>query len=65
MGQEAADIHLGSLSPDAVEKLLNGLNHNELWFPTAAERMVACTRKDQAEWAKHFYAMTGKAFHMH
>lgn len=53
MGQETANIHLGSRSRDALEKLLNGLDHDELWFPTATERMAACTRKDHAEWAKH------------
>ena len=54
MGQETANIHLGSRSRDALEKLLNGLDHDELWFPTATERMAACTRKDHAEWAKHY-----------
>ena len=54
MGQETANIHLGSRSRKALEKLLNGLDHDELWFPTATERMAACTRKDHAEWAKHY-----------
>ena len=54
MGQETANIHLGSRSRDALEKLLNGLDHDELWFPTATERMAASTRKDHAEWAKHY-----------
>jgi hypothetical protein len=54
MGQETANVHLGSRSRDALEKLLNGLDHDEVWFPTATERMAACTRKDHAEWAKHY-----------
>ena len=53
MGRETANIHLGSRSREALEKLLNGLDHDELWFPTATERMAACTRKDHANWAKH------------
>ena len=53
MGQETANVHLGSRSRNALEKLLNGLDHDELWFPTATERMAACTRKDHAEWAQH------------
>ena len=54
MGRETANIHLGSRSRDALEKLLKGLDRDELWFPTATERMAACTRKDHAEWAKHY-----------
>ena len=54
MGQETANIHLGSRSRDALEKLLNGLDRDELWFPTATERMADCTRKDHAEWTKHY-----------
>lgn len=54
MGQETANIHLGSRSPNVLEKLLNGLDHDELWFPTATERMAACTREDHAEWAKRY-----------
>jgi len=38
---------------DALEKLLKGLDRDELWFPTATERMAACTRKDHAKWAKY------------
>ena len=53
MGQETANIHLGSRSRDALEKLLKGLDHDERWFPTATERMAACTRKDHAKWAEH------------
>ena len=53
MGQETANIHLGSRNRDALEKLLNRLDHDERWFPTATERMAACTRKDHAEWAKY------------
>jgi len=54
MGQETANIHLGSRSRDALEQLLNGLDHDELWFPKATDRMAACTRKDHAKWAKHY-----------
>jgi hypothetical protein len=53
MGQETANIHLGSRSRDALEKLLNRLDRDKAWFPTATDGMVACTRKDQAKWAKH------------
>ena len=52
MGQETANIHLGSRSRNVLENLLNGLDHDERWFPTATERMAACTREDHAEWAK-------------
>ena len=54
MGRETANIHLGSRSRDALERLLKELDRDELWFPTATERMAACTRKDHAEWAKHY-----------
>lgn len=53
MGQETANIHLGSRSGDTLEKLLKGLDHDARWFPTATERMAAYTRKDHAAWAKH------------
>jgi len=36
------------------EKLLNRLDRDEGWFPTATERMVACTRKDHTKWAEHY-----------
>jgi Uncharacterized protein conserved in bacteria (DUF2252) len=52
MGQETANIHLGSRSRDVLEKLLIELDHDEQWFPAATERMTACTREDHAEWAK-------------
>jgi hypothetical protein len=54
MGQETANIHLGSRSRNVLEKLLKGLDHDQPWFPTATERMAACTRKDHAEWAKRY-----------
>ena len=54
MGQETANIHLGSRSRKVLEKLLNGLDHDERWFSTATERMAACTREDHAEWAKRY-----------
>ena len=52
MGQETANIHLGSRSRNVLENLLTGLDHDEGWFPAATERMAACTREDHAEWAK-------------
>ena len=54
MGQETANIHLGSRSRNVLENLLTGLDHDEGWFPTATERMAACTREDHAEWAKRY-----------
>jgi hypothetical protein len=54
MGRETANIHLGSRSRDALETLLKQLDHHRPWFPLATERMVACIRKDHAEWAKHY-----------
>jgi Ser/Thr protein kinase RdoA (MazF antagonist) len=54
MGQETANIHLGSRSRNVLENLLTGLDHDERWFPTATERMAACTREDHAEWAKRY-----------
>jgi len=33
---------------------LGRLDRDKLWFPTATDRMVACTRKDHAEWASRF-----------
>jgi hypothetical protein len=54
MGLETANIHLGSRRRNLLEKLLNGLDHDERWFPAATERMVACTREDHADWAKRY-----------
>ena len=51
MGRETANIHLGSRSGDALRKLLTELGQDR-WFPAATDRMVACTRKDHAEWAR-------------
>jgi hypothetical protein len=53
MGQEAANIHLGSRSPNDLGKRLEELDRDKLWFPTAAEQMADCTRKDFAKWATH------------
>jgi Uncharacterized protein conserved in bacteria (DUF2252) len=53
MGRETANVHLGSRSRAALEKMLNRLQRDQLWFPTATERMAACTRKDHAGWTKH------------
>jgi hypothetical protein len=55
MGRETANIHLGSRSRQDLETRLNRLNRDRQWFSTATERMVACTRKDHAEWASHFH----------
>jgi uncharacterized protein (DUF2252 family) len=54
MGQETANIHLGSRSRTVLEKLLKGLDQDQRWFPTATERMAACTREDHEEWAKRY-----------
>jgi len=54
MGQETANIHLGSRSRNVLENLLTALDRDKRWFPTATERMAACTREDHAEWAKHY-----------
>ena len=51
MSEETANIHLGSRSGDALRKLLTELGQDR-WFPAATDRMVACTRKDHAEWAR-------------
>ena len=53
MGQETANIHLGSRDRDALEKLVGQLDRDDRWFPAATERMADCTRKDHAQWAKH------------
>ena len=53
MGHETANIHLGSRSQNVLGNLLSALDHDDRWFPTATERMAACTREDHAEWAKH------------
>src|SRR5262245_16990485 len=55
MGRETANIHLGSRSHGDLEARLNRLNRDGRWFSTATERMVACTRKDHAEWTSHFH----------
>ena len=52
MGRETANIHLGSRSPERLARSLTQLDRNQDWFPTATDRMAACTRDDQAEWAK-------------
>jgi uncharacterized protein (DUF2252 family) len=54
MGQETANIHLGSRSRDALEKLLDGLDRDAEWFSKATERMTNCTRNDHAEWAARY-----------
>jgi uncharacterized protein DUF2252 len=55
MGQETANIHLGSRTPEGLGKLLNDLDRaDHRWFATAAEQMAAATRKDHAAWAKEY-----------
>src|SRR6185436_124223 len=39
MGQETANIHLGSRTSDALETLLNALDRDQLWFPAATDKM--------------------------
>src|SRR5262249_31293883 len=55
MGQETANIHLGSRSRRDLETRLNRLNRDRQWFSTATERMVARIRKAHAEWTSHFH----------
>jgi hypothetical protein len=56
MGQETANIHLGSRDGAVLEKLVNKLGRDESWFGTATERMTTCTKEDHAAWAKHYKA---------
>ena len=56
MGRETANIHLGSRPGDALEKRLDDLDRDVSWYPTATERMTACTKDDHAAWAEHFKA---------
>jgi hypothetical protein len=51
MGHEAANIHVGTRRPEDLERRVQQLGRDPLWFSTAAERMEACTRRDHAEWA--------------
>ena len=53
MGQETANVHLGSRTPEALQKLMDQLDRDTRWFPAATERMAASTRKDHTQWAKH------------
>ena len=52
MGQETANIHIGSLSRDELERLLKKLDRDRRWFPVATDRMTACTRSDYEAWSK-------------
>jgi uncharacterized protein DUF2252 len=54
MGQETANIHLGSRTPEVLERLLDQLDRDMEWFSAATERMVASTRKDHTQWAKRW-----------
>ena len=53
MGHETANIHLGSRSRKALEKLLASLDRTGPWFPMATGRMTDCTRADHKAWAQH------------
>jgi hypothetical protein len=53
MGQETANVHLGSRTPEALEQRLAQLDCNRQWCADATERMAAATRKDHKRWAKH------------
>ena len=53
MGRETANIHLGSRRGDVLEELLDDLDRDESWCPTAVERMTTCTKEDHAAWSKH------------
>jgi hypothetical protein len=54
MGQETANVHLGSRTPEALQTLLDQVDRDTpQWFPAATERMAAATRKDHKGWAKH------------
>lgn len=52
MGRETANIHLGSRTNEDLVDRVKSLNRNAGWFAAATERMVACTLKDHAKWAK-------------
>ena len=52
MGRETANIHLGSLSRNELEKRLRELDRDKRWFAAATERMTECTRADYATWTK-------------
>ena len=54
MGHETANIHLGSRTRRDLEGLLDELDEDERWFPEAVKRMLACTCKDHADWAKQY-----------
>jgi hypothetical protein len=53
MGQETANIHLGSFSRADLEKRLKHLAREDRWCPSATERMTASTRTDYSKWAEH------------
>jgi hypothetical protein len=53
MGQETANIHLGSFSRADLEKRLKQLAREDRWFPSATEQMTASIRADHSKWAEH------------
>ena len=52
MGQETANVHLGSRTPEALQTRLDQLDRDTQWFPAATERMAAATWSDHKQWAK-------------
>ena len=53
MGQETANIHLGSLAGEELEKRLRQLGRDGRWFSAATELMASSIRADHGEWAGH------------
>ena len=53
MGQETANIHVGSLAEEELEKRLRQLGRDGLWFSAATDSMTSSIRADHSEWAEH------------
>lgn len=53
MGQETANVHLGSFSRADLEKRLKELDRDQRWFIAATELMSANTRADYTAWADY------------
>jgi hypothetical protein len=53
MGRETANIHVGSLAGEELEKRLRRLGGDGRWFPAATELMTGSIRTDHREWAGH------------
>ena len=52
MGRETANIHLGSLAGEELEKRLRQLGRDGRWFSAATELMTSSIRTDHGEWAE-------------